>query len=71
MPSNETAPLFNEAKRLALASVWSTELANENGTIRQHLILVERDGQSRRTARSTCHAEHEPERPFQHLEKRY
>src|SRR5882672_1986203 len=77
MPSNETAPLFNEAKRLAMGfCLGYAELANENGTIRHFntSILVERDGTivgKYRKVHLPGHAEHEPERPFQHLEKRY
>ena len=77
MPSNETAPLFNEAKRLAMGfCLGYAELANENGAIRHFntSILVERDGTivgKYRKVHLPGHAEHEPERPFQHLEKRY
>jgi predicted amidohydrolase len=77
MPSNETAPLFNEAKRLAMGfCLGYAELANENGTIRRFntSILVERDGRivgKYRKIHLPGHAEHEPARPFQHLEKRY
>jgi hypothetical protein len=77
MPSNETAPLFNEAKRLAMGfCLGYAELANENGTIRHFntSILVERDGTivgKYRKVHLPGHAEHEPKRPFQHLEKRY
>ena len=51
MPSNETAPLFTEAKRLAMGfCLGYAELANENGRIRHFntSILVERDGSDRR-----------------------
>src|SRR5258705_5337007 len=77
MPSKETAPLFNEAKRLAMGfGLGYAELANENGTIRRFntSILVERDGRivgKYRKIHLPGHAEHEPARPFQHLEKRY
>ncbi|MBV8166712.1 MAG: N-carbamoyl-D-amino-acid hydrolase, partial [Alphaproteobacteria bacterium] len=77
MPSNETAPLFTEAKRLGLGfSLGYAELVNENGTLRRFntAILVERDGKivgKYRKVHLPGHAEHEPERPFQHLEKRY
>jgi predicted amidohydrolase len=77
MPSNETAPLFNEAKRLAVGfCLGYAELAHENGSIRHFntSILVERDGTivgKYRKVHLPGHAEHEPERPFQHLEKRY
>ena len=77
MPSNETAPLFTEAKRLSMGFCMGyAELANENGRVRRFntSILVERDGQivgKYRKVHLPGHAEHEPERPFQHLEKRY
>jgi predicted amidohydrolase len=77
MPSNETAPLFNEAKRLAMGfCLGYAELTHENGSIRHFntSILVERDGTivgKYRKVHLPGHAEHEPERPFQHLEKRY
>ena len=47
MPSNETAPLFNEARRLAMGfCLGYAELTHENGSIRHFntSILVERDG---------------------------
>src|SRR5262245_55465682 len=77
MPSNETAPLFNEAKRLMLGfCLGYAELADENGRVRRFntSILVERDGRvvgKYRKVHLPGHAEHEPVRPFQHLEKRY
>src|SRR5258708_4418594 len=77
MPSNETASLFNEARRLALGfCLGYAELAHENGTVRRFntSILVERDGRivgKYRKVHLPGHVEHEPERPFQHLEKRY
>jgi len=77
MPSNETAPLFTEARSLGLGfSLGYAELANENGRVRHFntSILVEKDGRTvgkYRKIHLPGHAEHEPERPFQHLEKRY
>ncbi len=77
MPSNETAPLFNEAKRPAMGfRLGYAELANEDGKVRRFntAILVERDGRivgKYRKVHLPGHAEHEPERPFQHPEKRY
>ena len=77
MPSNETAPLFNEAKRLAMGfCLGYAELAHEDGRIRHFntSIIVEKDGRiagKYRKVHLPGHAEHEPERPFQHLEKRY
>jgi predicted amidohydrolase len=77
MPSNETAPLFTEAKRLGLGfSLGYAELAREGGRVRRFntSILVERDGAivgKYRKVHLPGHAGHEPERQFQHLEKRY
>ena len=77
MPSNETAALFNEAKRLSMGfCLGYAELVNEDGRIRRFntSILVERDGSivgKYRKVHLPGHSEHEPERPFQHLEKRY
>ena len=77
MPSNETAPLFNEARRLGLGmSFGYAELVNEGGRVRHFntSIIVEKDGRiagKYRKVHLPGHREHEPERPFQHLEKRY
>src|SRR5476651_2522465 len=77
MPSNETAPLFNEAKALGLGfSFGYAELTREDGRVRHFntSIIVERDGRiasKYRKIHLPGHSEHEPARPFQHLEKRY
>src|SRR5216683_4917757 len=77
MPGNETAPLFTEAKRLGLGmSFGYAELANEGGRTRHFntSIIVEKDGRiagKYRKVHLPGHSEHEPQRPFQHLEKRY
>ena len=77
MPSNETAPLFTEAKRLGMGfSLGYAELVREDGRVRRFntSILVERSGEivgKYRKVHLPGHAEHEPEREFQHLEKRY
>ena len=77
MPSNETAPLFNEARRLGIGfSLGYAELANEDGRTRRFntSILVERDGRilgRYRKIHLHGHSDHLPEAPFQHLEKRY
>ena len=77
MPNNETAPLFNEARRLGLGmSFGYAELVNEGGRTRHFntSIIVEKDGRiagKYRKVHLPGHHEHEPERPFQHLEKRY
>jgi len=77
MPGNETAPLFTEAQRLGLGfCLGYAELAHEDGRTRHFntSILVERDGRiagKYRKVHLPGHAEHEPQRKFQHLEKRY
>jgi predicted amidohydrolase len=77
MPSNETAPLFTTAQELGIAfSLGFAELAQENGRTRRFntQILVGKDGREivrYRKIHLPGHAEHEPWRAFQHLEKRY
>jgi predicted amidohydrolase len=77
MPGNETAPLFTEARQLGLGfCLGYAELVREDGRTRRFntSILVERDGRivgKYRKVHLPGHAEHEPQRPFQHLEKRY
>jgi predicted amidohydrolase len=77
MPSNETAPLFNEARALGLGfSLGYAELTREEGRVRHFntSIIVEKDGRiasKYRKIHLPGHSEHEPARPFQHLEKRY
>lgn len=77
MPSNETAPLFNLGRELGLAfSFGFAELTEEDGRIRRFntQILVGKDSQilaKYRKIHLPGHAEHEPWRAFQHLEKRY
>jgi N-carbamoyl-D-amino-acid hydrolase len=77
MPSNETAPLFNEARSLGIGfCVGFAELTQEEGRTRRFntSILVDRSGAvalKYRKIHLPGHAEHEPWRAFQHLEKRY
>jgi N-carbamoyl-D-amino-acid hydrolase len=77
MPGPATQPLFDAAKRLGVGfCLGYAELAQENGTTHRYntAILVERDGRivsKYRKVHLPGHAEHEPQRPFQHLEKRY
>jgi predicted amidohydrolase len=77
MPSNETAPLFNAAREFGLAfTLGFAELTEEEGRTRRFntQILVGKDGRiltRYRKIHLPGHAEHEPWRAFQHLEKRY
>jgi predicted amidohydrolase len=77
MPGPETQPLFEEARRLGLAfCLGYAELADEGERTRRYntAILVDADGRlvgKYRKIHLPGHAEFEPARPFQHLEKRY
>ncbi len=74
MPSNETAPLFNEATRLGIGfSLGYAELTPE-GRHFNTAILVDKTGRivgKYRKIHLPGHAGHEPWRAFQHLEKHY
>jgi len=77
MPGPETRPLFDEARRLGLGfGLGYAELAVENGAVHRYntSILVDKAGTivgRYRKVHLPGHAEHEPWRTFQHLEKRY
>ncbi|HSE79096.1 MAG TPA: N-carbamoyl-D-amino-acid hydrolase [Alphaproteobacteria bacterium] len=77
MPGPATRPLFAEARKLGLGfCIGYAELTHEDGGIRRFntAILVEKDGRivnKYRKVHLPGHAEHEPWRAFQHLEKRY
>jgi predicted amidohydrolase len=77
MPGPETAPLFERAKALGIGFYLGfAELATEAGRVRHFntSILVDQDGAilaRYHKVHLPGHAEHEPWRPFQHLEKRY
>ena len=77
MPSADTQPLFEAAKRLRIGfHLGYAELAEDrDGTHRYNTaILVDRAGDivgKYRKIHLPGHREHEPDFPFQHLEKRY
>jgi predicted amidohydrolase len=77
MPSPETAPLFEEADRLGVAfHLGYAELAHEDGRERRFnsAVLTDRRGRivaKYRKIHLPGHAEPDPTRAFQHLEKRY
>ena len=77
MPGPETRPLFEEARRLGIGfCVGYAELVTEGRVTRRFntSILVDRDGRiagKYRKIHLPGHAQHEPWRAFQHLEKRY
>jgi len=77
MPGPETRPLFDEAARLGIAfCLGCAELIRAGGALRRYntSILMDRAGRlvgKYRKVHLPGHTEHEPWRPFQHLEKRY
>ena len=77
MPGPETAPLFAAAKKLGVGFYLGyAELTEEEGVTRRFntAVLVDASGQiigKYRKVHLPGHAEHEPWREFQHLEKRY
>jgi len=78
MPSDETQPLFDAAKRLGVGFYlgYGEKLTDEKGRTRRFntSITVGADGEilgKYRKIHLPGHRENEPWRPFQHLEKRY
>jgi hypothetical protein len=77
MPNPATRPLFEEAAKLGMGFYLGyAELTEEQGRTRRFntSILVDKSGRiagKYRKVHLPGHAEHEPWRPFQHLEKRY
>ncbi len=77
MPSAETAPLFELAAELNLGfHLGFAELCEENGELHRYntAIVVDQSGNiagKYRKIHLPGHSEHEPDFPFQHLEKRY
>ncbi len=77
MPNPAVAPLFDLARELNVGFYLGyAELAEENGRTRHFntSILVDESGQivgKYRKVHLPGHSDHQPWRPFQHLEKRY
>ena len=74
MPSPDTQPLFDEAARLQVGFALGYAELSDDGHRYNTTILVERDGSivgRYRKVHLPGHEEHEPWRPFQHLERRY
>ena len=74
MPSTVTQPLFDEAARLRIGFALGYAELDAEGHHFNTTILVERDGSivgRYRKVHLPGHEEHEPDRPFQHLERRY
>jgi N-carbamoyl-D-amino-acid hydrolase len=77
MPSPETQPLFDEAKKLGVGFyIGYAELVEERGTMHRYnaAILVKPDGTiagKYRKIHLPGHADHKPQAAFQHLEKKY
>jgi predicted amidohydrolase len=77
MPGNETAPLFNEAQRLGIGFYLGFAEIEQRGSVVHRFntsILVDGSGKvagKYRKIHLPGHAENEPWRAFQHLEKRY
>ena len=74
MPGPETQALFDEAKSLGVGFYLGYAEQTPQGDRYNTSVLVERDGSivaKYRKVHLPGHEEHEPERPFQHLERRY
>jgi predicted amidohydrolase len=74
MPGPHTKPLFDEAARLGVGFCLGYAELTPDGHRYNTYVLVERDGSIMahyRKVHIPGHEEHEPWRPFQHLERRY
>ena len=74
MPGRETKRLFDEAARLGVGFCLGYAELTPDGHRYNTYVLVERDGSIMahyRKVHIPGHADHEPWRPFQHLERRY
>ena len=74
MPGPETQPLFDEARALGVGFYLGYAELTSDGNRYNSSVLVGSDGiiiGNYRKVHMPGHEEHEPERPFQHLERRY
>lgn len=74
MPGPQTQRLFDEAKTLGVGFYLGYAELTPEGKRYNSSVLVERDGSivgRYRKVHLPGHEEHEPDRPFQHLERRY
>ncbi len=74
MPGPHTKPLFDEAARLGIGFCLGYAELTSDGHRYNTYVLVERDGSMMahyRKVHIPGHEDHEPWRPFQHLERRY
>jgi predicted amidohydrolase len=74
MPNADVQPLFDEARRLGIGFCLGYAELTDDGHRYNVQMLVERDGSQVATFRKVHipgHEHHEPDRPFQHLERYY
>ncbi len=77
MPGPETRPLFDMAKELGIGfNIGYAELVNEGGKVHHYntAIIVDKAGKivgKYRKVHLPGHADHKPDWPYQHLEKKY
>lgn len=74
MPSPETRPLFDEARRLGIGFCIGYAELTEDGHRFNTQILVDKNGSTvakYRKVHIPGHEHHEPDRPFQHAERYY
>jgi hypothetical protein len=74
MPSAETLPLFDEAKKLGIGFCLGYAELTSDGQRFNTQVLVDKSGATvakYRKVHIPGHEEHEPDRPFQHAERYY